>query len=47
MLRGMYDQSTRTASGFDEATSLGLQADESERDRTRTGFDVEWTPGGG
>jgi hypothetical protein len=44
VFRGVYDQSRRTASGYDEATSIGLQADESERDGTRVGFDLEISP---
>ena len=43
--RGVFDKSNRTATaGYDPATSLGLAADISERDRTRTGLDLELTP---
>lgn len=44
MFRGSFDKAKRTASGYDAATSIGLQADESERETTRVGFDVELTP---
>jgi hypothetical protein len=44
VLRGMYDWNKRTASGYDEAASIGLQADESERVTDRIGFDVEISP---
>ncbi len=44
--RGVYDRLKRTASGFDPATSIGLQADEAEKQTTRTGLDIELTPSG-
>ena len=44
LFRGVFDKSNRTASGYDAATSTGLQSDESERDSTRTGFNLELTP---
>jgi hypothetical protein len=45
LFRGMFDDGTRKASGYDTAASIGLQADESERDSTRVGIDLELTPG--
>ena len=44
--RGTFDNSKRTASGYDKALSIGLQADESERETKRTGAEVELTPNG-
>lgn len=46
MFRGTADWSKRTASGYDPAVSIGLQADESERKSTRVGAEVEVTPNG-
>jgi hypothetical protein len=43
-LRAAYERLDRSAKGWDPATSIGLQADEAERERTRTGVDVELTP---
>ena len=40
-IRAVYDDATRTANG---ETVYGFQADEAERDRTRTGLQVELTP---
>ena len=40
-IRAVYDDATRTANG---ETLYGFQADEAERDRTRTGLQVELTP---
>ncbi len=47
LFRGTYDSNHRTASGYDPALSIGLQADESERNSTRAGLDVELTPANG
>lgn len=43
-VRGVYDRYKRTAKGWDPATSIGLQADEAEKETTRTGVDIEITP---
>ncbi|MDO8836433.1 MAG: MtrB/PioB family outer membrane beta-barrel protein [Vicinamibacterales bacterium] len=40
-VRGTYDQAKRTAEGH---TVYGFQADEAERETTRTGVDIEVTP---
>jgi hypothetical protein len=44
LFRGMVDDGKRTASEYDAAASIGLQADESERDSTRVGIDLDLTP---
>ena len=44
LFRAMFDDGKRTASGYDATASLGLQADESERDSTNAGINVELTP---
>lgn len=44
LFRGVFDKANRTASGYDPAHSIGLQADESERDTTRVGIDLELMP---
>lgn len=46
LFRGTLDKSKRTASGYDKALSIGLQADESERETTRVGGDLELMPNG-
>lgn len=46
--RGVFDKDNRTVTEFgdpdDTAVGIGLQADESERHSTRTGFQLEITP---
>jgi hypothetical protein len=42
--RGTFDDARRKASGHNPATSLGLQADESERETTRAGLHLELNP---
>jgi len=44
LFRGTWDKSNRTASGYNTATSIGLQADEAERDVTVLGGEVELMP---
>jgi hypothetical protein len=44
LVRGLFDKVNRTASGYDATTTLGLQADESERNTTRASVDLELTP---
>jgi hypothetical protein len=43
-MRVVYDWLHRTAKGWNPATSIGLQSDESERETTRTGVDIDVTP---
>ena len=49
LFRGEYGQVKRTAEPdtIDPATFIGFQADESDRDTTRAGIDVELSPGDG
>jgi hypothetical protein len=42
--RGSYDDAKRKASGYDPSKSLGLQADESERDSTRVSLQADLNP---
>lgn len=46
-IRGVYDQLKRTASGYDATPGvyIGLPSNESERKTTRTGLDIELSPG--
>ena len=44
LLRAMFDGGNRKATEYDQAT-IGLQADESERDSTRVGLQLELMPG--
>ncbi len=50
LFRGVYDTDTRLATQLgspdDTVVTIGLQSDESERKSTRTGVDVELSPGG-
>ena len=42
--RGSFDDARRKASGYDPSKSLGLQADESERETTRASLNLELNP---
>jgi hypothetical protein len=43
-LRAMYEFLDRSAKGWDPTTSIGLQADEAARERTRYGAEIDLSP---